>query len=191
MKLVINMLGCTFLPQWTSTIFDCTQRRAWVKNRVFTRDVAAGVPKKRSGGRVGALNYSSGNWPLFLHKRYLLLWLKNMLIDSVSENSIQEQKKLVLVEAVHFYSLTKTSRRTSPPIKGLQSTWNACLIPPLSAMFSPRVCEPFNCKANKNSQVGQRRQKSVVGEVVHSSATTTRSNHEKETHTTTITFCHS
>ena len=57
-------------------------------NRVFSRDVTVGVPKQRSCGRVGALNYSSRNWPLFLCKRFLLFWLKNMLIDRVSENSI-------------------------------------------------------------------------------------------------------
>ena len=65
---------------------------------VFTwrHDRHVGAPKQRKGGHVGAPTKSSGNLTLLLCKRFLLLSLKNMAVDHVSENQQLYKKKTIL-----------------------------------------------------------------------------------------------
>lgn len=59
-----------------------------------------------------------------------------------------EERKVKII-----FSLTgKIVPHFQPSLRHKSNTWNACLMPPLSAMFSPRVCWPFSCE-EKEKQV--------------------------------------
>ena len=55
--------------------------------RVFSRDVTAAMLASLKKG-TGVMLVSQTNPPGIEYKRFLLFWLKNILIDHVSENTL-------------------------------------------------------------------------------------------------------